>query len=297
METRTFPNITINYDITDAQKKIKTVAHLCNTIAILMFCPIVLTLTHVQSKQFIYWIGVELFILIAVDMIADWYIEKHQLNREIADFIEELPKIKQMQLEPYSMIRIVYHNGNEQIRSLKTLFQTLNVQDTIIYNILEQDDVTALQLNCHKNNTIVSIHHQARPQKHKQLYDFIQTLKPKYLDVLILAVDFDHTLAHGLYPKAENPDRLLIQTLIELQKQGHKLILWTCRVNRPLIDAVKLCETEGLIFDAINENLPEVLQKFHGDSRKISADLYIDDNCYNTSGNYVVQHMFDVVND
>ena len=36
----------------------------------------------------------------------------------------------------------------------------------------------------------------------------------------------------------------------------------------------------GLKFDAVNENLPEIVEGFGGDSRKIYADVYIDDrNC------------------
>ena len=37
------------------------------------------------------------------------------------------------------------------------------------------------------------------------------------------------------------------------------------------------CAEQGLIFDAVNENLPDMIEKFGGDSRKIFADVYIDD--------------------
>lgn len=94
----------------------------------------------------------------------------------------------------------------------------------------------------------------------------------------IYAVDFDQTLAFGSYPSAEKPNITLMRKLIEIQKEGNKIILWTCRNGKPLEDAVKLCSHYGLDFDAVNENLPEVLVMYgNKDSRKITADYYIDD--------------------
>ena len=65
--------------------------------------------------------------------------------------------------------------------------------------------------------------------------------------------------------------------MIEMRKKGHKLILWTCRTGKALDEAVRWCEGHGLEFDAINENLPEIVAKFDGESRKIFANVYIDD--------------------
>ena len=44
-----------------------------------------------------------------------------------------------------------------------------------------------------------------------------------------------------------------------------------------LQEAVKACESWGLSFDAINENLSERVSFFGTNSRKISADEYWDD--------------------
>lgn len=41
--------------------------------------------------------------------------------------------------------------------------------------------------------------------------------------------------------------------------------------------AVEWCEEKGLIFDAVNENLPEIVDSFGSDTRKIFANEYIDD--------------------
>jgi hypothetical protein len=44
-----------------------------------------------------------------------------------------------------------------------------------------------------------------------------------------------------------------------------------------LDEAVRFCNGFGLEFDAVNENLPEIIEKFGGDCRKIFANRYIDD--------------------
>ena len=96
----------------------------------------------------------------------------------------------------------------------------------------------------------------------------------------IIAVDFDGTLCTDCYPAIGAPKLRLIYILKELKKKGTKLILWTCRLGKPLKEALKWCEYYGLTFDAVNENLPEILEKYGTDSRKIFADIYIDDRSF-----------------
>lgn len=106
---------------------------------------------------------------------------------------------------------------------------------------------------------------------------------------LIVAVDFDGTLCIGNYPGAGRENWGLIHALQELRIEGKiYLILWTCRNGSDLEFAVKWCKERGLIFDAVNENLPWVVQKYGGDTRKVSADIYIDDfaESYNSITDY-----------
>lgn len=95
----------------------------------------------------------------------------------------------------------------------------------------------------------------------------------------IIAVDFDKTLIKdNHWPDTDGePDGFLIQHLKILQKDGTKLILNTCRTGEALDAAVAWCKEQGLEFDAINENLPEMIEAYGCDCRKISADIYIDD--------------------
>lgn len=97
----------------------------------------------------------------------------------------------------------------------------------------------------------------------------------------IIAVDFDGTLIKGnKWPDVDGiADRHLIKNLIwEQKRNGNKLILYTCRCGEALDAAVKWCEDQDLKFDAVNENLPELIEAYKSDARKISADIYIDDN-------------------
>lgn len=94
----------------------------------------------------------------------------------------------------------------------------------------------------------------------------------------VIAVDFDGTLERGGdYPVPGTPNYELICILRELRGEGVKLILYTCRENRDLGIALQWCYEHGLIFDAVNENLPERVELHGNDCRKIGADMYIDD--------------------
>ena len=93
----------------------------------------------------------------------------------------------------------------------------------------------------------------------------------------IIAVDFDGTLCENKYPEIGEPNMELIDFLMNCQLNGDKVILWTCRNEEQTKAAVDWCSEKGLIFDAVNENLPEIITEFGGDTRKIFANVYIDD--------------------
>lgn len=93
----------------------------------------------------------------------------------------------------------------------------------------------------------------------------------------IIAVDFDGTLCENKYPEIGAPNQELIAYLKKRQAAGDKLVLWTCRIDEMLDNAVRWCRNKGLIFDSVNENLPSVIAEFGTDTRKIFANEYIDD--------------------
>ena len=92
-----------------------------------------------------------------------------------------------------------------------------------------------------------------------------------------IAVDFDGTLCENRYPKIGEPNTELIRQLIEEQEAGAELILWTCRGGEMLKAAVAWAKKQGLRFDYVNRNTRERIRAYKSDSRKISADIYIDD--------------------
>lgn len=93
----------------------------------------------------------------------------------------------------------------------------------------------------------------------------------------IIAVDFDGTLCENKYPEIGEPNMELIDFLMNCQLNGDKVILWTCRNEEQTKAAVDWCSEKGLVFDAVNENLPEIITEFGEDTRKIFANVYIDD--------------------
>lgn len=103
----------------------------------------------------------------------------------------------------------------------------------------------------------------------------------------IIAVDFDGCLCENRYPEIGKAYQGVINKLVELRRDGAKLILWTCRCGEWLDDAVRWCAEHGLEFDAVNDNLPENTEYFGNNSRKVYATEYWDDrNVIVTNGVY-----------
>lgn len=96
----------------------------------------------------------------------------------------------------------------------------------------------------------------------------------------IYAVDFDGTLAKTRFPEIISPNIAIFMFCKQLKRNGAILILWTCRCGKDLDDAVEYCKKYGLEFDYINENVPENVEKWGNDSRKIFAHEYIDDKSW-----------------
>lgn len=92
----------------------------------------------------------------------------------------------------------------------------------------------------------------------------------------IIAVDFDGTIVEHKYPAIGKEMLFAFATLRELQKKGHRLILWTIRTGELLKEAVEFCKKNGVEFYAVNANYPEEILD-QNTSRKLNADIFIDD--------------------
>lgn len=95
---------------------------------------------------------------------------------------------------------------------------------------------------------------------------------------MVIAVDFDGTIVEHRYPEIGEERPFAIETLKMLQKDHHRLILWSVREGKLLDDAINWCRERGVEFYAVNRDYPEETtdnnQHF---SRKLKVDLWIDD--------------------
>ena len=92
-----------------------------------------------------------------------------------------------------------------------------------------------------------------------------------------IAVDFDGTIVTHEYPKIGTELPFATETLKMLIRDHHKLILWSVREGKRLDEAVEWCSERGVEFWAVNKDYPEEQKGHQGFSRKLKADMFIDD--------------------
>lgn len=92
-----------------------------------------------------------------------------------------------------------------------------------------------------------------------------------------ITIDFDGCLCEHKWTEIGTPHMEVINAAIAERENGAALILWTCRVDEKLGEAVAWCADFGLEFDAVNANLPERIAAYRNDCRKVNADEYWDD--------------------
>ena len=92
-----------------------------------------------------------------------------------------------------------------------------------------------------------------------------------------LAIDFDGTIVEDAYPSIGKPKIFAFETLKKWQYEGYRLILWTYRHGKSLEEAVEFCRKNGIEFYAVNSSFEGEIFDDETQSRKIDADLFIDD--------------------
>ena len=93
----------------------------------------------------------------------------------------------------------------------------------------------------------------------------------------IISIDYDDTLVYADYPNVGVLKEFAALAVNQLYSEGHTIIIWTCRSGDHETQAKEYLERMGVMFHHINENHPENVAKYDSDSRKIFADIYIDD--------------------
>ena len=81
---------------------------------------------------------------------------------------------------------------------------------------------------------------------------------------MIIAVDFDGTIVEHRYPEIGREKPFAFDTLKMLQKEGHRLILWTVREDKLLEEA------EALIVKAHNAQTEVIQSQVSGESMEYS---------------------------
>lgn len=92
-----------------------------------------------------------------------------------------------------------------------------------------------------------------------------------------ISIDFDGTIVEHRYPEIGKEVPFATLTLKKMIEDGHVLVLNTAREGELLDEAVEWCAERGVEFFAVNKNYPEETPDSPDYSRKIKADIYVDD--------------------
>ena len=112
----------------------------------------------------------------------------------------------------------------------------------------------------------------------------------------IWAVDFEGTLTtKRRFPYIGEPNISVIELLKMARLRGVRVILWTVREGDYLTEALNWCKGYGLEFDAINDNLPETIEYLGRNTRKVLADLYLDDKSFHLWGEEGEKKLWELV--
>lgn len=123
---------------------------------------------------------------------------------------------------------------------------------------------------------------------------------------MIIAVDFDGILCKNEFPSIGSPNYEMISMVRQLIDAGHEVVLWTSRTDNELLAAMEWCEDRGLHFTSVNENTPSNVQKYKdkypNGTRKVYADVYIDDHslgfvaaCRNEDYEYAINYTLTLI--
>lgn len=103
----------------------------------------------------------------------------------------------------------------------------------------------------------------------------------KELKDFIIAVDFDETLMFTDYdnwPTVKSANTDIINAVNKLYQEGFIIAIWTCRSTELDVKVAKAAlKKYDVMYDLFNENAKYRIDAFSNDSRKISADKYVDD--------------------
>jgi len=92
---------------------------------------------------------------------------------------------------------------------------------------------------------------------------------------MVLAIDFDGTIVEHTYPKIGKLKPNAKETINKWYEEGHKIIIWSCRMNKEKKEAELFLKENGIKFHTFNKNV--IVNDTFNPEPKIFAHVYIDD--------------------
>lgn len=94
---------------------------------------------------------------------------------------------------------------------------------------------------------------------------------------LTLAIDFDGTIVEESWPDIGAIKPGAKEVINQLVEDGHYIIIWTMRHGKYRYEAEHFLWMNQISFHKINENHPASFIEYETDTRKVGADIFIDD--------------------
>jgi len=99
---------------------------------------------------------------------------------------------------------------------------------------------------------------------------------------MIVSIDFDGTIADHKYPKIGKIKPGAVEAIKAIKSRGHQIIIFTCRAGKEEQEMREWLIMNGIPFDEINSPI----EGFDLGSRKVYADVYIDDKGVRFNNNW-----------
>jgi hypothetical protein len=100
---------------------------------------------------------------------------------------------------------------------------------------------------------------------------------------VVLSVDFDGTICEVDYPSIGRERKGAKEYINKLYDEGYCIVINTCRSDDGEFMAAAIAKQflhlRGIKYHYFNENAEFLIKMYGCDTRKISADIYIDDKC------------------
>lgn len=94
----------------------------------------------------------------------------------------------------------------------------------------------------------------------------------------VLAIDFDGTIAeHPQWPDLGTVKEYAQHYLRLLREENYYIIIWTCREGNCIENIKVWLDAHEIPYDQINQHHPKLVEFYKNDTRKICADIYVDD--------------------